>query len=225
MEALLALPPAERLRDGVRVVVAGSPNSGKSSLFNVLAGRDAAIVADRPGTTRDLIEAPTGVGGLPFVLVDTAGLRPSRDAIEAIGIERAQASVVAADIVLWLGEPSDAPQRSIAVQSKSDLDEPDWGAELRVSAVTGDGIAELVDRLTERAAEQLPREGEVAVNARQREAIRLAHGHLGEEAVGRDMLISAEALRQARSALDRVTGRAGVEDMLDALFGRFCIGK
>jgi tRNA modification GTPase len=225
MASLLALPSAERLRDGVRAVVAGPPNAGKSSLFNVLAGRDAAIVADRAGTTRDLVEAPTGMGGFPFLLVDTAGLRDSSDAVEAMGIERARGSVAAADIVLWLGEPAEAPERSITIQSKSDLRGAASGAELRVSVVTGEGVPQLVERLAERAGELLPREGEVAATARQREAIAMAQTHLIEAAESRDMLVAAEALRQARGALDRVTGRAGVEDMLDALFGRFCIGK
>ncbi|MGZ8284964.1 MAG: tRNA uridine-5-carboxymethylaminomethyl(34) synthesis GTPase MnmE [Allosphingosinicella sp.] len=226
MAAMLARPPAERLRDGLRVVIAGPPNAGKSSILNVLTGREAAITSASPGTTRDLIEAPTAIAGLPFLLIDTAGLRESEDEVEAIGVERGRASLASADLVLWLGEPGDAPERdrTILVQSKCDLPGASRQADVRVSALTGEGVSDLMAALAERARTLLPGEGEVAANARQREAIGKAFGHL-REAEAPDMLIAAEALRQARVDLDRVTGRAGVEDMLDMLFGRFCIGK
>ena len=225
IERWLARPPVERLRDGVRVVIAGPPNAGKSSLLNVLAGREAAITSEIAGTTRDLVEAPTAIGGAPFLLIDTAGLRESADSIEAIGVERAQASVRAADIVLWLGDPDDGPERSILIHAKSDIVAPDGRAEVAVSARTGAGIDALVDLLIARARLLLPAEGETAINARHRAALAECRDWLGEAREAQDPLIVAEALRQARAALDRVTGRAGVEDMLDALFGRFCIGK
>jgi tRNA modification GTPase len=227
MDALLARPPSERLRDGVRVVIAGPPNAGKSSLLNALVQREAAITSAIPGTTRDLIEVPVSIAGIPYLLVDTAGLRDGADEVETIGVERARASVAAADLILWLGNPTDAPQqpRSIRVQSKCDLDRAaDAGADVRVSAVTGEGIDSLLSAMAERASSLLPAEGEVGANARQREAIAKAAAHL-REAKAADMLIAAEGLRQARIELDRVTGRAGVEDMLNALFGQFCIGK
>jgi tRNA modification GTPase len=226
MAALLASPPAERLRDGLRVVIAGPPNVGKSSLLNVLAEREAAITSATPGTTRDLIEAPTAIAGLPFLLIDTAGLRESSDEVEAVGVERGRASLASADIILWLGEPGDSPERdrTILVQSKCDIPGTARQSDVRVSALTGEGVQNLVAALAARARTLLPGEGDVAANARQREAIAHAFRHLGE-ARASDMLIAAEALRQARTELDRVTGRAGVEDMLDMLFGRFCIGK
>jgi tRNA modification GTPase len=226
MQALLQRPPAERLRDGLRVVIAGPPNSGKSSLINILAEREAAIISAVPGTTRDVIEAPTIIAGLPFLLTDTAGLRESEDEIESIGVERARARLVSADLVLWLGDPAEAPERerTILVQSKCDLPEPAREADIRVSAQSGHGIQALVDLMAHRARSLLPAEGETSANARHREAIGAALGHL-REARASDMLIAAEALRQARLELDRITGRAGVEDMLDMLFGRFCIGK
>ena len=224
--ALLDRPLAERLRDGLRVVIAGPPNAGKSSLLNMLVQRDAAITAATPGTTRDLIEAPTAIGGLPFLLVDTAGLRDSADAIETAGVARARASLDAADLILWLGDPAEAPdrERTILVQSKCDLSAEPREADARVSAVTGQGVAGLIGTLVARARDLLPGETEIAVNARQRAALAEAAIAL-RSAPGSDMLIAAEALRQARLELDRVTGRAGVEEMLDALFGRFCIGK
>jgi tRNA modification GTPase len=226
MSDMLAGPPAERLRDGLRVVIAGPPNVGKSSLINALVGREAAITSSTPGTTRDLIEAPTALAGLPFVLIDTAGLRESDDEVEAIGVERGRASLASADLVLWLGEPTEAPERdrTILVQSKCDLPGPAREADVRVSAATGQGLQDLVAILAARAATLLPGESDVALNARQREAVAGALDNLNETCAT-DMVIAAEALRRARVALDRVTGRGGVEEMLDMLFGRFCIGK
>jgi tRNA modification GTPase len=227
IEALLARPSAERLRDGVRVVIAGPPNSGKSSLLNALAQREAAITAALPGTTRDLIEAPVAIAGTPFLLIDTAGLRDSGDEVETIGVGRARVAVEAADLVLWLGDPCDAPdpERTIRVQPKCDLTGASRPADVRLSSVTGEGIAALLDLLATRADQLLPAEGEVAANARQREALGRTLISVRDAGAAADMLLAAEALRQARAELDRITGRAGVEDMLDALFGRFCIGK
>lgn len=227
LEAMLARPPAERLREGIRLVIAGPPNAGKSSLLNVLAGREAAITSEIAGTTRDVIEAPTAIGGTPFLLVDTAGLRDSGDAIETIGVERARQSLGAADLILWLGPPEQCPDRSrsILVQSKCDLGPPSPDVDVAVSAISGAGLDELAAVVRERARALLPREGEVAINARHRAAIAEALAALREAGGQSDLLLAAEALRQARLALDRVTGRAGTEDMLDALFGRFCVGK
>lgn len=226
MDSMLARPPAERLRDGIRVVIAGPPNAGKSSLLNMLADRDAAITSSAPGTTRDVIEVPTSIAGLPFLLIDTAGLRDSADEIEAIGVARGRQNLASADLVLWLGEPADAPDRArtLLVQSKCDLPGPARESDVRVSAATGEGLRALIEAMVARARTLLPAEGDLAVNARQREGIDASLRHL-REVGGGDMLIVAEALRQARVELDRVTGRAGVEDMLDILFGRFCIGK
>jgi tRNA modification GTPase len=227
LQAALARPSAERLRDGIRVTLAGPPNAGKSSLFNALAEREAAIISPVPGTTRDLIEAPVAIAGMPFLLVDTAGLRESRDAVEAIGVERARSSLAAADIILWLGDPEAAPGRgrTIVIGAKSDLGPPPPGIDLAVSALTGEGLERLVACLEGRAKSLLPGEGEIAVNARHRAILRDVLESLGDAGSTTDLLIAAESLRLARLALDRLTGRAGVEDMLDALFGRFCIGK
>ena len=222
--AALARPDAERLKDGVRVVIAGPPNAGKSSLLNALVGREAAIVTELPGTTRDLVEAPVSIGGLPFLLTDTAGLRDTADVVETIGVERARSSLAGADIVLWLGPPAEAPAGAIRLHAKADLGPAPEGADLATSVVTGEGLEELEVMLQARAADLLPVPGEVALNARHRAAIEEATEAL-EEAESPDLLVAAEALRAARTALDRVTGKAGVEDMLDALFGRFCIGK
>lgn len=225
LEAVLRNPGVERLRDGVRVVIAGPPNAGKSSLLNALVEREAAITSDVPGTTRDLVEAPVAIAGIPFLLIDTAGLRETDDRVEAIGVERAQAAVDAADLVLWLGPPADAPRGSTVVHPKADIALSDSAAEIAVSSVTGEGVHTLAELLVERSRALLPREGELALNARHRALLDDCRVCLRDAAEAADPLIAAEALRRARLALDRVTGRAGVEEMLDALFGRFCIGK
>ncbi|SNS72114.1 tRNA modification GTPase trmE [Sphingomonas laterariae] len=223
---LLAAPPAERLRDGVRVVLAGPPNAGKSTLFNALAGRDAAIVTDIPGTTRDVLEAPVALDGWPLLLIDTAGLRDGDDPVERIGIARASRAVEEADILLWLGRPEDAPDlpATLRVAARCDVAVPGADTDIAVSAVTGQGMGDLRRAIAERAARLLPRESEIALNLRQRDALvdALDGLRLGK---GQEALLFAEGLRIARAALDRVTGRAGIEDMLDGLFGRFCIGK
>jgi tRNA modification GTPase len=225
LEAFIARPTVERLRDGIRVVIAGPPNAGKSTLLNALIGRDAAITSEIAGTTRDVIEAPVSLAGTPFVLVDTAGLRDDAGAIETIGVARARSQIGVADLILWLGDSGGQPQRSILVHAKADLDAPIAGADVAVSAKTGEGLDELARLLIRRSASLLPMAGEVAINARHRAVLVEAAAAVREASVATDPLIAAESLRRARRALDRITGRAGVEDMLDTLFGRFCIGK
>jgi tRNA modification GTPase len=224
LEALLASPPAERLKDGVRVVLAGPPNSGKSSLFNRLIDRDGAIVSEIAGTTRDRIEAPVVIAGVPLLLIDTAGLRrETDDAIEAIGIARTGEAIAAADIILWLGGMDGAPKDALIVAAKADL-----GAERKgipVSVVTGDGIEALKHAIIERAKALLPKPGALALNARHRVILAQVLTELSDAKASEDALITAEHLRLARTKLDAITGRSGVEDMLDALFGAFCIGK
>lgn len=226
----LARPPAERLRDGIRVVIAGPPNVGKSSLLNALVGRDAAIISPEAGTTRDVIEAPTAIGGTPFLLTDTAGLRDAGGEVEAIGIARAKEKLAEADILLWLGSPESCPvrHRAILVQSKADLfpiPQRSGTVDHHVSIVSGEGLRELTDTLLECGRDLLPRPGEAALNLRHRTMIAEGLHALREAGATGDMVIAAESLRHARSALDRITGGAGVEDMLDTLFGTLCVGK
>lgn len=224
MASLLAAPPAERLRDGVRVVLAGPPNEGKSSLFNALVGRQAAIVTDIPGTTRDRIEAPVVLDGVPLLFIDTAGLRDeTTDTVEAIGMERTEEALAAADIILWLGAAEDAPFEALLIAAKADLGKSRPG--LPVSVVTGAGLADLRMALVERAKVLLPRPGSLALHARHRAVLADAAQELEAATEANDLLIRAEHLRLARARLDGLTGKAGVEDMLDALFGAFCIGK
>ena len=227
IETWLRRPPVERLRDGLRVVIAGPPNAGKSSLLNAIVGREAAITSEIAGTTRDLVEAPAAIGGSPFLLIDTAGLRESDDRVEAIGVQRARDSLAAADVILWLGPPEACPDRekSIIVHAKADIHPEVSGTDLAVSSRTLEGMDGLIRALAERAQGLLPPEGEVALNARHREALDETAAWLGEAEAADDLLLVAEALRQAGASLDRITGRAGVEQMLDALFGQFCVGK
>jgi tRNA modification GTPase len=225
IQSLLNAPGADRLRDGVRVVLAGPPNAGKSSLFNALVGRDAAIVTPIAGTTRDVIEAPVVIQGIPILLIDTAGLRDAGDTIEAMGIDRAQAAMARADIILWLGDVAEMPcgDDVLLIASKADVDATRPG--LAVSVVSGEGLPALFEALVARSRSLLPRDGALAVNTRHRALMSAVVAELGEAQVSDDLLIAAEHLRAARGLLDQVTGRAGVEDMLDALFGDFCIGK
>ncbi len=223
----LEAPRAERLRDGVRVVFAGPPNSGKSSLFNAILEEGAAIVSAEAGTTRDVIERPVALAGVPFVLVDTAGLRDEgAGEIERIGIDRARMEVARADIVLWLGPEGQGPHGALEIASRADVNpEAKKAAVYTVSAVTGFGLDRLVDGLIEQARRLLPRPGDSVLNARQSSALAEAHENLSEVGESDELLVVAERLRLSRLALDRLLGRHSTEDMLDALFGRFCIGK
>jgi tRNA modification GTPase len=221
----LARPRAEPLKEGVRVVVAGPPNAGKSSLVNALADSERAIVTDIAGTTRDSIEVPLSLDGVPVVLVDTAGLRDSEDVVEAIGVARAEGQIARADVLLWLGAPDEAPghPRLIRLHAQADRREPAPEGLLAVSAVTGTGLGALAEAIVAQVRALLPADGELALNRRQAREMEEARSALVE--VGGDLVRTAESLRLARAAFDRLAGRAGVEDMLDALFGRFCLGK
>lgn len=227
MGELAMAPRVEPLREGVRVVIAGPPNAGKSSLINALSQSDRAIVTDVPGTTRDVIEVPLAIGGIPFVLVDTAGLRDSDDRVEAIGIERAAAQVESADLLLWMGDAEAGPagDHVLHLYPKADLGVPRSGDGLAISVLTGLGLDRLVDWLTATGERLLPGGGDLALDRRQRGLLEQAVVALRRASRLDDPVLVAEELRVARSGLDGITGRAGVEDLLDALFGRFCLGK
>jgi tRNA modification GTPase len=229
LRSWLDRPRVEPLKDGVRVVVAGPPNSGKSSLINAIAGQERAIVTDIPGTTRDYIEVPLSVAGLPLIITDTAGVRETLDTVEAIGVARTALLIEAADVVLWLGDPKVAPDhpRVVLVHSKSDLQDrgrPPEGS-VAASAVSGAGLKDLLEIISEHAKTLLPGDDAIALNRRQAAHIANAAEAVGTAATARELVIVAENLRQARAAFDRLTGRAGVEEVLDALFSRFCLGK
>ncbi len=230
LERDLARPSAERLRDGIRVVIAGPVNSGKSTLLNALTGRGAAIVSDIAGTTRDLIEVPVAIAGIPFLFIDTAGQRAlgAADPVERIGMARAAEATAAADILLWLGEPEAAPTDD-CIRLLTQLDRPDAvrraGHDHALSAMTGEGMDALLAMLVDRAARLLPHEGLFAVTAQQRAGLASVSSAMAAVDGTADLIVRAEHVREALAALDRLSGRAGTEDMLDTLFGSFCIGK
>lgn len=227
--AVAARPPVERLRDGLRVVLGGPPNAGKSTLFNALAEREAAIVSPIAGTTRDRIEVPVVRAGLAWLLIDTAGLAEhTEDPIEAIGVARARDAVAEADLLLWLGDDPPPPHAcALWVHARADAEgrSPAQINQVVVSVRHGTGLEQLWQRMSEAAASLLPPPDLVALNARQRGWCVAAADALARAAVLDNPLLFAEELRAARRALDAITGRAGVEDVLDALFGKFCIGK
>jgi len=224
----LEAPSAETLREGFRVALAGPPNVGKSTLFNALVESEAAITASLAGTTRDVIERPVALAGIPFTFVDMAGLREAgSDSVEAIGIGRAREEIGRADLVLWLGPEGEGPAGAWEIEPRIDVAGhlPKAQARHRVSAVTGANLAALRRDLVTQARSAMPRPGDAALNRRQRALLADAHDALGAAKGESDPLLIAEALRQTRLAFDRLTGRASTEDVLDALFERFCIGK
>ncbi len=225
----LARPRSERLGEGFRVVLAGPPNAGKSTLFNALVESEAAITSPIAGTTRDVIERAVAIGGVPFTFVDTAGLREAAqaDEIEAIGIDRARGELARADVVLWLGPEGEGPEGAWEVAAQADRAGfiPKQAARFTLSATTGEGLAALKLALVDVARDALPTPGEAVLNARQHARLSEAAEALEAARTLSDPLLVAEELRRTRLAFDRLIGRATTEDMLDTLFGRFCIGK
>ncbi len=236
----------ERLRSGLEVAVIGPPNAGKSSLINLLAKRDIAIVTDRPGTTRDILEVPLEIEGYPLTLVDMAGLRATEDVVERIGVDRARRRAEDADIVLGLFDGACWPnvdqdvaayldKNTIIAVNKTDLLAADdvllvkGRRAMGLSCLTGDGIDALVAMLGRRAKDSMSTgDAPLLTRVRHREALRDVRealvGALAEGA-GSDLALIAENLRHAVHNLGRITGHVGVEDLLDRIFGEFCIGK
>ena len=235
IEALLKTAEAGRIaREGARLVILGPPNAGKSSLLNALLGYERAIVTPIPGTTRDYLEAPMAIEGVPIQAVDTAGIRESEDPIEAAGVRRALELAKEADLVLWVADqsqerpplPEELPQgRTLFVASKADLP-PVWEdpGYLKVSARTGEGIPELKAAIKERLLRGAS-EGEAWLTSeRQAEALREAKARLEAALEAPDDLMAME-LEAALSALARITGTEVVEEAIGRIFKNFCVGK
>lgn len=228
LDEWLSRPRAEMLKEGFRVVLGGPPNAGKSTLFNALVESEAAIISPVAGTTRDVLTRTVSLQGIPFQFFDTAGLHETTaDTIEVIGMERAIATLADADLVLWLGAEGEGPEDAWEIDARCDLVElrRKISPRHRVSVETGEGLNDLRSDLVATAAGMMPRPGEAALNERQASLLGRATDALRFTKAHRDPLLAAEELRIARMAFDSMLGRTTTEDMLDALFGRFCIGK
>ncbi|OAP38876.1 tRNA modification GTPase TrmE [Sinorhizobium glycinis] len=229
---------AEIIRDGLKIVIAGEPNAGKSSLLNALAKRDIAIVTEIAGTTRDVLAVDLSLAGFSVKLFDTAGLRETNEIVEREGIRRAREVIGHADLILLLSEKPDGfvwdePVGKnvpvIRVATKTDRNEMTWSpeqADVFLSTKTGDGIADLLDCLKAHLPDLAGRTS-LAMPSRKRHVDCLKQASaalwLGLTATGLD--IKAEQLRLASDALGRITGRVDVENLLDVIFSEFCIGK
>jgi tRNA modification GTPase len=236
------------LHDGLRLAIAGQPNVGKSSLLNRLAGYDAAIVTDVPGTTRDTIRERLSLDGIPLEIVDTAGLRATHDPVEREGVRRARRAIDIADHVLWIADiragldtalagataalPPDA--RFTVVLNKTDLVGAAAPARtsgrttvLEVSALTGDGMRELVHHLKKLAGWNESIGGTFSARQRHVDALRRARAHVARAApeLKAHLEIAAEELRGAQTALGELTGEVTSDDLLGRIFATFCIGK
>ncbi|GMO34251.1 MULTISPECIES: tRNA uridine-5-carboxymethylaminomethyl(34) synthesis GTPase MnmE [Bradyrhizobium] len=245
-KVLAARGHSERLREGLVVAIAGEPNVGKSTLMNQLARREVAIVSPHAGTTRDVIEVQLDLDGYPVTVIDTAGIRETDDPVEQEGVRRARARAEDADLVLWLvegeqavnpdalrslrkSEDDDRSEGSVwIVRNKIDIGGIKPGGEFGISASRGDGIPELVDALVKFASEFFgTTEGALVTRARQRELlVRTAESlRRSLDLVEDGEELAAEELRAAAYALGRLLGRVDVEDVLGAIFQKFCIGK
>ena len=242
LEAAVALGQEGRIyRDGLRVVLAGAPNAGKSSLFNALLGRERALVNPKPGTTRDYLEASVSWSGLRVELVDTAGLRSEgADELESQGQELAKRELEKADVALWLkdlSDPSaedppddeDLEEKLLVVHSKADLAQIREGVELAVSSVTGSGLDRLKAAILDMVGAEDGQEPDAVPNLRQLRALEECLVHVKAAILALDTLsapdLVALELKYATQALGQVSGGFFTEDVLDEVFSHFCVGK
>ncbi|HEX7004535.1 MAG TPA: tRNA uridine-5-carboxymethylaminomethyl(34) synthesis GTPase MnmE [Trueperaceae bacterium] len=227
---------------GARIALVGRPNAGKSSLLNALLGYERSLVSDTPGTTRDYLEAPLTLAGIPVTAIDTAGIRDTGDAIEASGVSRARDLAAQADLVLCLLDSSAPlgeeelelarsldPQRTLLVASKSDLaaawSDPPGTKPLRVSTITGEGQAALKEAIREHLTGDAGSSELWITSERHAQALRLAREHV-ERALDAPDDLAALDLEEALRALATITGREGIaEEALEHIFANFCVGK
>ncbi|MGB3274022.1 MAG: tRNA uridine-5-carboxymethylaminomethyl(34) synthesis GTPase MnmE [Xanthobacteraceae bacterium] len=233
--ALAASAHSERLRNGLTVAIAGPPNAGKSTLLNVLARREAAIVSPYAGTTRDVIEVQLDLDGYPVTLLDTAGIRDATDPVEQEGVRRARARATDADLVLWIDDAAEAETRPPSfgavpvwlVRNKIDLGggQPGRGDGFAISAARGDGMPDLLAALVRFASAYFGGEDALISRVRHRALLDEAVAELVAALAATEPELKAEHLRVAANALGRITARIDVEDVLDVIFRDFCIGK
>lgn len=233
---LAAADAGEIIRDGFKVVIAGAPNAGKSSLMNALAGRDVAIVTDIAGTTRDVLQVDLDIDGYLVKLYDTAGLRDAEDEVEIEGVRRARLALHDADLTLVLTDGSmplqsaalDLPERYVTIATKSDLAKPVGDYALRISAKSGEGLAELRQLIGQAVAQRVNGLSLAIPNrVRHRDSLSKCIDALGAaiEGISMSLELRTEYLRVAGEHLGRITGRVDVEQLLGIIFSEFCIGK
>jgi tRNA modification GTPase len=229
----------ERLRSGLVLVILGAPNVGKSSLLNALVKREAAIVSAQAGTTRDIIEVHLDLDGLPLTLLDTAGLRETSEEVEAEGIRRALSRAEQADLKLAIFDATLWPERDPVTSAQIDADtlivvnkidqRPDLSFEgpvLPLSTRSGEGLNQLLVVLREEASKRLSSvSGSLLTRARHRAAVEEVVAALDRFLARSSVDVQAEELRIAARALGRISGQVDVEELLDVIFGEFCIGK
>lgn len=225
----------ERLRDGFRIIIAGAPNTGKSSLLNHLSDRDIAIVSPQAGTTRDSLDVYLDINGFPVIITDTAGIRKARTSIEGIGIKRSQSKIYEADLVLWLMDsskknnkliPDKIKEKSIAVWTKSDI-AINKEKDILISTKHNLGFVQLIDIIGKYVEKGCRTEGLFITRSRHRDALEKTRKHLLSITNENNLEIEvmAEELRSAVNSLGRITGNVDVEDLLEIIFADFCIGK
>ena len=225
----------ERLRDGFHIIIAGSPNTGKSSLLNHLSNRDIAIVSDEAGTTRDSLDAYLDINGFPVIITDTAGIRKAKTEVESIGIKKSQTKMNEADLILWLmdsssekndGVPDNIRDKSVEVWTKSDIAKPN-NKEVIISTKKDEGITQLIDIIGKYVEKGCRTEGSFITRSRHRDALEKTKKNLLTilESDLLDVEVIAEELRSAVNSLSRITGHIDVEDLLEVIFKDFCIGK
>ncbi len=236
-KALLSAEAAQRLREGFVVVIAGPPNVGKSTLMNILVGRDVAITSPFAGTTRDPIEVFLDLRGYPVTLMDTAGIRDSEDPVEREGIKRALQRAQSADLTLWLYEMEPNQPlipRGPVLLVRTKIDRLESRSKLRaaqefaISSKTGEGVDQVLDAIADLAVERMScLEPALLTLERHRQAFQEAQRALASVLLpgATELELVAEDLRHAAAALDRVVGRIGVDDVLGEIFGRLCVGK
>jgi tRNA modification GTPase len=224
----------EALREGLRLAIIGPPNAGKSSLINALARRDIAIVSEIPGTTRDVVSVRLNLGGYPLHVSDTAGLRETRDAIEAEGVRRARAEAQSSHLTLLLLDGSDGGGKipndvkpDLVVWNKSDLPSFRQRAGLSLSLKNNHGFPELLDALKSLVEQRLENHSAspALTRPRHRHALTEALASLRHAQTAQAPELFAEDLRLAMRAIGRITGAVDVEEILDSVFRDFCIGK
>ncbi len=231
-EHIAAAKAGEVIRDGYKVVIAGPPNAGKSSLLNALAKRDVAIVTEIAGTTRDILHVDIDLEGYLVRFFDTAGLRSTDDRVELEGVRRALSAIEKADLILNLEEIDSDPKQShtpdmpnmLRVGTKRDRHGPSPAYDLCISSQTGEGLEELRARLLANL-QQIWSGSLVPNRLRQSRHLKEASNFLEEALNGRELDVRAESLRAAASSLGRITGQVDVEQLLDIIFSQFCIGK